>query len=154
MKIDFLLNGKPVSIKTNPETRLIDILRKDFDITTVKQGCNEGSCGSCLVYLDNELVNSCLIPAYKIINKRVITYEGLNELTSVIKRVFKKNNVFTCGFCESGIVLSVTELLTHNEEPDINEIKEALSGNICECNGYNVLLDSINEVIGKLNAKK
>jgi aerobic carbon-monoxide dehydrogenase small subunit len=156
MKIDFILNGKAVSLKANPEDRLIDILRKKFGITSCKDGCGEGECGACLVYLENDLVNSCLVPAYKIINKKVNTYEGLasNEINTTIKRIFKQRNVFTCGFCESGIVMSVSELLLHNEDPDENDIKEALSGNICNCNGYNILLDAINEVIGKINAKR
>jgi carbon-monoxide dehydrogenase small subunit len=156
MKIDFILNGKPVTLEANPEERLIDTLRNNFGITSCKDGCGEGKCGSCLVYLDNDLVNSCLTPVYKIMNKKVITLEGLavNEINSTIKRVFKQRNVFTCGFCEAGIVLSVSELLTQIEDPDENEIKEALSGNICNCSGYNVLIDAIKEVIGKVNAKK
>lgn len=156
MRIDFILNGKPVTLKANPEQRLIDILRNNFSITSCKNGCGEGKCGSCLVFIDNELVNSCQIPVYKIINKTVNTYEGLsvNNINTTIKRVFKQRNVFTCGFCESGIVLSVSELLSHIEEPDEKDIKDALSGNICNCNGYNVLMDAVKEVIGKINAKK
>ncbi len=156
MKINFRLNGKNATINVNPEKRLIDILRKYFGITSNKCGCGQGRCGSCLVYLDNDLVNSCLVPAYKIIDKKIITYEGLahDELHSTIKKIFKNRNVFTCGFCESGIFLSVTELLSHSENPEKDDIKEALSGNICHCNGYNVLIDAINEVIGKMNAKR
>ena len=118
MKINFILNGKNAAINVSPEEKLIDILRKYFGITTNKSGCGQGQCGSCLVYLDNDLVNSCLVPAYKIIDKKIITYEGLahNELHSTIKKIFKHSNVFTCGFCESGIVLSVAELLSHNEK--------------------------------------
>ena len=145
MKIEFILNGKKQVIQVNPANRLLDILREDFGLTSVKEGCGEGECGACVVLMDGKAVNSCLIPVGNIEGHHIVTMEGFRktEKYKVIEESFLKAGSVQCGFCMPGIVISTESLLREHPQPNDDEIKDALSGNLCRCTGYNMIFEGI-----------
>jgi carbon-monoxide dehydrogenase small subunit len=145
MKIRFALNGREVSIETDAETRLLDILREDFHLTGTKEGCGEGECGACTVLLDGLPVNSCLIPAPQVEGRDVLTIEGLAEGSHLhpLQAAFVEQGAVQCGFCTPGFVLSAYALLRSNSAPTDEEILTALEGNLCRCTGYGKIVTAV-----------
>lgn len=143
MKTKFYLNGKRRVIDVNPLKRLIDLLREDLNIKSVKEGCGEGECGSCMVIIDDKIMNSCLIPVGSLNGKSILTIEGI-ENDKVFMKIKKKiKDEFQCGFCENGMLISLYALYKKNKKPDLKEIKEAVSGNICRCTGYQGIIKGL-----------
>lgn len=151
IKISFCLNGEQKSIETYPNKRLIDMLREDFKMTSVKEGCSEGECGACTILVDNKAVTSCIMFAAQVDDCEVITLEGLSENgeLSKLQEAFVQSGAVQCGFCTPGMILSAKALLTENPNPSRDEIKRAISGNLCRCTGYVKILDAV-----ELAAKK
>jgi carbon-monoxide dehydrogenase small subunit len=145
MKIRFALNGREVSIETDAETRLLDILREDLHLTGTKEGCGEGECGACTVLLDGLPVNSCLIPAPQVEGRDVLTIEGLAEGNHLhpLQAAFVEHGAVQCGFCTPGFVLSAYALLRSNSSPTDEEILTALEGNLCRCTGYGKIVAAV-----------
>jgi carbon-monoxide dehydrogenase small subunit len=145
MKIEFVLNDKKQRIQVDPASRLLDILRDDFELTSVKEGCGEGECGACIVLMDGKAVNSCLIPVGNIEGHHILTLEGFRktERYKIIEESFLKAGSVQCGFCTPGIVMTTESLLREHPKPSNNEIKDALSGNLCRCTGYNMIFKGI-----------
>ncbi|MBN2601890.1 MAG: (2Fe-2S)-binding protein [Candidatus Marinimicrobia bacterium] len=145
MKIEFILNDKPQTIDVHPARRLLDLLREDFGLTSVKEGCGEGECGACVVLMNGKAVNSCLVPAGNIIGNSIQTLEGFKttERYKVIEKCFLEAGSVQCGFCTPGIVMATESLLSENPHPTDDEIKESLSGNLCRCTGYNMIFKGI-----------
>ena len=154
-KIYFKLNGKEVSVEADPMSRLLDILRDDLGMTGVKEGCGEGECGACAVWLDGDIVNSCLIPVTAVEGREVTTIEGFREtrLYSVLEESFSENGAVQCGFCTPGMMMAAGNLLTKNARPDKSEIREALSGQLCRCTGYQLIVESAQKAAEKFNKK-
>jgi carbon-monoxide dehydrogenase small subunit len=115
-----------------------------------KIGCGRGDCGSCTVLLDGKTVRSCLILAVEVEGQEITTVEGLGrgELTP-LQRAFVERNAFQCGFCAPGIVLAATELLAHNPRPTEAQIREAISGNLCRCTGYQPIIEAVLALVGE-----
>jgi len=151
MKIEFTLNNEFKSINVDPARRLLDLLRGDFGLTSVKEGCGEGECGACIVLMDGRAVNSCLIPAGNIIGKSIVTLEGFRKTVryKMIEKCFLEAGSVQCGFCTPGFVMATESLLNENPHPTDEEIKAGLSGNLCRCTGYNMIIDGV-----KLAAKR
>ncbi len=151
MKIDFTLNFKKVSITTDPLRRLIDVLREDFDCKGVKEGCSEGECGACSILLDGKLVTSCIIPIGAVIGKDILTIEGVSETEKgkVIVEAYADGGAVQCGYCIPGMVMATYYLLSNNPDPTEEEIRLGLSGNLCRCTGYDLIVESV-----KLAAKR
>lgn len=145
MDIKFILNGKQVSLTTDPTRRLLDILRDDFGATGAKEGCGQGECGTCAVLLDNRLVNSCLLTAATIDGKSVLTLEGYKdtERFKALKRGFEQAGSVQCGFCTPGFVMAAEALLIKNPHPSEEEVLTAVEGNLCRCTGYKMIIDGI-----------
>ncbi len=143
--IGFTLNGKSVSTARPPLTRLIDVLRDELGDTSVKEGCGEGECGACSVLLDGKLVNSCILPVGRIDGSGVVTMSGYAESDrgKVLIGAFESEGGVQCGFCIPGMVLAAEELLSANPVPDEHEIREALSGNLCRCTGYDLIIRAV-----------
>jgi len=149
MKIKFKLNHKDVVAETTLTKRLLDVVREDFDLTGTKEGCAEGECGACLVYVDNVLVNSCLVPMANVVDKHVITIEAF-ALTPEYKKIeqsFINAGAVQCGYCTPGMVMAVHELLKKNASPTLEDVKEGLSGNLCRCTGYQSIFEAVYELI-------
>ncbi|QGP91217.1 Nicotinate dehydrogenase small FeS subunit [Neomoorella glycerini] len=138
IELEFFLNGEPVKVNVNPATSLLTVLRDYLGLTGTKKGCGRGECGACTVILDGQAVNSCLLPAVKVRGRRVETIEGLarGEQLHPLQQAFIKAGAVQCGFCTPGMIMAAKALLDHNPRPTRDEIKEAISGNICRCTGY------------------
>jgi aerobic carbon-monoxide dehydrogenase small subunit len=144
-EITFILNNQSVSVQTDTMRRLLDVLRDDLGITGTKEGCGEGECGACSVLLNGKLVNSCLIPVGSIEGDEVLTIEGfkLTKRFTVLEAAFAEAGAVQCGFCTPGMLMAAEALLTHNPKPEEAEIRDAISGNLCRCTGYNMIVEAI-----------
>lgn len=138
MKLHFTVNNKKITLETPEDRRLIDILREDLLLTGTKEGCAEGECGACTVIIDGIAIHSCLTLACQLEGKEIITIEGLEEngKLSIIQRNFIDETAIQCGYCTAGMVMSAKALLMKNPNPTEEEIRNALSGNICRCSSY------------------
>ena len=128
---------------------LLYVLRERLGLPGSKGACEQGECGSCTVYIDNAAVCSCLVMAATAVGSQIATVEGLNidgSLTDV-QQAFVTEGAVQCGFCTPGLVMAVHHLLDHNESPNEQEVKEALSGNICRCTGYGRIFAAVESVI-------
>lgn len=145
MKLDFILNGRNTVVETEPDRRLLDLLRTELHMTGTKEGCGEGECGACTVIIDGEAVHSCLVLACQLEGKSVITIEGLEENgeLSDIQRIFVEETAIQCGYCTTGMIMSAKALLMQNSNPSEAEIRTALSGNICRCSGYTQIIRAV-----------
>jgi len=143
------VNGVVESREVEGNQTLLSFLRDTLDLTGAKEGCNEGECGSCVVLLDGLAVNSCLILAAEADGHEVTTIEGIGDGENLhpLQKAFLKHHAVQCGFCTSGIILSTLSLLKENDKPSEQEIREALSGNLCRCTGYRQIVDAILEVV-------
>lgn len=148
-KIDITLNGKNISIEVDPLKRLIDILREDLALSSVKEGCGEGECGACSVLLDGEIVNSCLIPVGTVQGSTIETVEGIRESESGKRIVdaFADEGAVQCGFCTPGMMVGAEWILRKYDNPSADEIREALSGNLCRCTGYDMIITAVETAI-------
>jgi len=149
-EINFTLNGDPVSIEVRPNETLLDVLRDRLGIKSPKHGCGRGECGACSVLLNGKSIRSCITLAVEVDGQEIVTLEGLekNGLTD-LQKSFLEHNAFQCGFCAPGFTITATELLNKNPHPDENEIREAISGNLCRCTGYKNIVTAILDVAEK-----
>jgi carbon-monoxide dehydrogenase small subunit len=144
-EVSFKLNGELKAVKVPSNRLLIDILRDDLDKTGTKFACGNGECGACTVLLNGKAVNSCLVLAVEADGCEVETIEGVNkggELSQLQKK-FIEHGAVQCGFCTPGMIMSAEELLRENSNPSVEEVKVAISGNICRCTGYVKIVDAI-----------
>ncbi len=136
--VSFYLNGMETQAMAKPETTLLEMLRDELDLTSPKCGCNHGDCGTCTVILDGKSVKSCMVLALTVGGKRIVTVDGLageNQLHP-LQQAFYEYGAPQCGFCTPGMVIAATAYLLENPSPTEEEVKEALSGNLCRCGGY------------------
>lgn len=145
INIEVNINNKDYHLEIEDDLRLLDLLRERLHLTGTKEGCGEGECGACTVILDGSVVNSCLLLAIQAHGKRIITIEGLggDDRLHPIQKAFLENGAVQCGYCTPGMILSAKALLDKNSNPNRKEIKEAISGNLCRCTGYEKIIDSI-----------
>ncbi len=148
MIIEWSLNGRPLRSETSPFRRLLDYLRMDLKLLGTKEGCREGKCGACTVWLDGKPANACLVLMGQLDGKDVSTIEGLNERDKFtpLQESFLTQTAIECGFCIPGMVMSSTALLEQNTNPTRLEIREQLKGHLCACTGYQKILDAIEGV--------
>ena len=145
MKIGFVLNGGPASAEVDRELSLLDLLREGFGLTGAKRGCGAGLCGSCTVIVNGKAVRSCVFPAWRVDGADVSTIEGLAKdgKLDALQRSFMENHAVQCGFCTPGMIMRAKALLMENPRPGEDEIREAISGNLCRCTGYNSIVKAI-----------
>jgi len=144
-KIELKVNGKIHTVEIEEDMRLLDVLRDKLGLTGTKEGCGEGECGACTVIMDGEAVDSCLVMAFQAEGKEIITIEGLEGEEGIhpIQKAFIEEGAVQCGFCTPGMILSSKALLDKNPSPDRTQIKEAISGNLCRCTGYNKIVSAV-----------
>lgn len=149
IKINFKLNGSMVSAEIDPRKRLLDVIREDFGITSVKEGCSEGECGACTVILDGEAITSCCMLGAQVDGCSVITVEGLskNGELDMLQQAFLDAGAVQCGFCTPGMILSAKALLMKKPNPTVDEIKMAIAGNLCRCTGYKKIIEAVMLVV-------
>jgi len=141
------VNGKNYDVDITPNMRLIDFLREELGLTGTKEGCSEGECGACTIIVDGIAINSCMMLAHQIRDKKVMTIESLEtdgELDQLQKSFIAKGAV-QCGFCTPGMLMSAKALLMREPDPSDEAIKKALEGNLCRCTGYNKIIDAVQD---------
>jgi carbon-monoxide dehydrogenase small subunit len=145
MIIKFSLNNEVLTLDKDPSLRLLDILREDLQLTGVKEGCGEGECGACSVLIDGRVVNSCMVPLGNIVGKSVMTIEGFKTTKqfAVIEEAFIHEGSVQCGICIPGMIIATYSLLSKNPKPSEKEIRLGLSGNLCRCTGYNMIVKAV-----------
>jgi aerobic-type carbon monoxide dehydrogenase small subunit (CoxS/CutS family) len=150
--IHFALNGHEVSVEVESNKMLLKVIRDKFELTGTKEGCGQGECGACTVLVDGIPVNSCLFPAFEVQGKSVTTIEGLVREGNVlhpVQQAFAEKGAIQCGFCSPGMIMSAKALLDEIPNPTDEQIRRAISGNLCRCTGYVQIVDAIKEA-GKL----
>lgn len=147
VRIRFTLNGRPQSVKVPPMKRLLDVLREDCRMTGTKEGCGEGECGACTVLIAGDPVNSCLVPAVHAEGAKITTVEGLakNGKLSALQTAFIELGGAQCGMCTPGMLVTSAALLarTKGRVPGDAEVREALSGTLCRCTGYQKIVEAV-----------
>ena len=154
MTVSFFVNEIPIIIETAPDRRLLDILREDLHLTGTKGGCAEGECGACTVLLDGESVHACLTVAAQLDGHHITTIEGLAEMGTldILQQAFVEEIAIQCGYCTPGMIMSATALLMKNPHPTDEEVRVALSGNICRCSGYVQIVRAVKRAAKELEA--
>jgi len=150
--ISIHVNNVPYEVSVGTNETLLDLLRNRFSLTSVKQGCDgTGTCGACTVILDGKAVNSCLVLAVKADKRNVLTVEGLSSEGELhpLQQAFLEYGAVQCGFCTPGMIMSAMALLNDNRNPTVDDIREAIQGNLCRCTGYVKIIDAIGCVVRK-----
>ena len=139
------LNGQPVSVDVDPRMSLLAALRDYLEHPGSKNACEQGECGSCSVFLDGDLVCSCLVAVGQVQGRELVTVEGIGGTEpDQVQQAFVDAGAVQCGFCTPGLVMATANLLTEIPQPTEDQVREALSGNLCRCTGYQKILDAVN----------
>lgn len=146
--VSLVVNGRPVNVKVEARTTLLDLLREQLDLTGSKKGCDRGQCGACTVHVDGVRINSCLSLAVTNDGKKITTIEGLanGEELHPMQEAFIKHDGFQCGYCTSGQIMSAVALIKEGRTRSSDQIREFMSGNICRCGAYSNIVKAIQEV--------
>ena len=145
VELRFSVNGETRSVEAHPMERLLDVLREQLHLTGTKEGCGEGECGACSVFINGKIVNSCLVPVAQVAGAAIKTIEGIatdNQLHAV-QQAFIECGGAQCGICTPGMVMAAVDLLGRNPNPTDAEIRNGLAGNLCRCTGYTKIFESV-----------
>ena len=150
VEVSFVVNREPVRVKVSPLATLLDVLRDDLELNGTKYGCGEGECGACSVMLDGNLVNACLVLAVECEGAEVLTIEGLGRDGKLhrIQQAFVDHGAIQCGFCTPGMIMATHAMLDANPNPDEDEVRRGLEGNLCRCTGYRKIVDAVLSLAG------
>ena len=150
--VRFTVNQHPVTVTTEPTRTLLSVLRDDLKLKGAKEACGQGDCGACVVVMDGKAVNSCLVLVAQAEGCDVTTIEGLAEKGQLhpLQVHFMENWAFQCGYCTSGMLMSAYALLLKNSNPTRDQIRQAISGNLCRCTGYHEIIEAIEAAAGDL----
>jgi aerobic-type carbon monoxide dehydrogenase small subunit (CoxS/CutS family) len=154
--VPFTVNGSQRSVTTEPERRLLDVLREELQLTGTKYGCGEGQCGACLVLVDGEPARSCLLPVTAVRGKAVTTIEGLarGEALHPVQQAFLDEGALQCGYCTSGMILATVSLLRGKPDPTDEDVVAGLNGHICRCNGYVKIVKAVRRAAVLMRAER
>lgn len=143
--ISLKVNGIEYSLNVETHRTLVEVLRETLGLTGTKKSCNEGECGACTVLIDNKPAASCLVLAVEVQGKEITTIEGLAEGTKLhpLQEAFVKHMAIQCGFCTPGMVMVAKAFLDENPKPTPDEVRKAISGNLCRCTGYQQIVDAV-----------
>jgi carbon-monoxide dehydrogenase small subunit len=140
LELSFTLNGRPVTVGVDPAARLLDLLRYDLRLTGTKEGCGEGECGACAVWLDGLPADSCLVPAYQVEGRDVRTIESIDPQRV---RALLASGATQCGACTPGVVMTAVWILENPGLLETHSIRELMAGNLCRCTGYDGIVEGI-----------
>ncbi|MEP6742030.1 MAG: (2Fe-2S)-binding protein [bacterium] len=145
MKIGFSINSDTRTIEAHPMARLLDVLREQLHLTGTKEGCGEGECGACSVFINGKVVNSCLVPIAQVDGADIKTIEGIatNNQLHAVQQAFIDCGGAQCGICTPGMVMAAVDLLGRNPNPTEADIRNGLAGNLCRCTGYMKIFESV-----------
>ena len=144
MRLELRVNGASHEVETRSDETLLEVLRRDFGLASVRETCGIGVCGACTVLLDGEPISGCLLLVPLAEGREITTVEGLGG-DHPVQRAFAKAHAFQCGYCTSGMILASKRLLEENPRPDEEEIRLALAGNLCRCGCYVKIVDAVLE---------
>ena len=144
-QIRLQVNGFEYDLLIRPHWTLADVLRDELGLTGTKKGCGKGECGACTVIVDGEAILSCMVLAIQTQGKRILTIEGLSQegRLDALQDAFVQYGAIQCGYCTPGMIMTARALLSKNARPSEEEIKKALSGNLCRCTGYVKIIDAV-----------
>ena len=154
-KIQFSLNGKSITREVPSHRLLLDLLRDEIGLTGTKEGCGTGDCGACTVMMNGKPVNSCLVLSGELDGMDVVTIEGLKigpELHA-IQKAFIQDGGAQCGYCTPGMLMMSKALLDENPDPSEEDIRFALSGNLCRCTGYAKIIQAVQDAAAMMRSK-
>lgn len=141
------VNGVDIELEVLPTLRLIDILRESLRLTGTKIACEIGRCGACLVLVDGQPTNACLMMAYQAQGRHIETIEGVSpDIRTAVQAAFLQEGALQCGYCTPGMIMATCALLQQNPHPNTEQVKEALVGNLCRCTGYSSILRAVDEL--------
>jgi len=154
--LEINVNGEWKKAEVAPDETLLYVLRERFGHTEVKEGCGKGDCGACAVLLDGNAVNACLTFALQAHGQKVVTVKGIGtpKKPHPLQESFVKHGAIQCGFCTAGMIVSAKALLDENHRPTREEVKKAISGNLCRCTGYKKIVEAIEEASKKIRRMK
>jgi aerobic carbon-monoxide dehydrogenase small subunit len=142
--VQFTVNREKYALEVKTNWTLLRLLREELALTGTKEGCGKGECGACTVIVDGKPVNACLVLAVEVDGCEISTIEGEGRQgLSLLQQAFIDRGGFQCGFCTAGMIMSARALLMRNPDPTEDEVKEAISGNLCRCTGYQPIIESI-----------
>jgi carbon-monoxide dehydrogenase small subunit len=146
------VNGKAYTRAVEPRMLLSDFLREELELKGTHVGCEHGVCGTCTVLVDGETARSCLVFAAQVDGAEVRTIESLaaNGKMNALQEAFWEKHGLQCGFCTPGMLMSATELLEKNPDPSLDEIREAVSANLCRCTGYYNIVEAVQSAVAKM----
>jgi carbon-monoxide dehydrogenase small subunit len=149
--IELKINGEIYEVAIDAHRTLLEVLRENLGFTGTKEACDLGECGSCTVLMDGKPILSCLYLAIEAQGKDILTIEGLDKegKLSPLQQSFVDHGAIQCGFCSPGMIMSAKALLNRNPSPTEDEIKDAISGNLCRCTGYVKIIEAIKNAAGK-----
>ena len=144
-KIQFELNGKPVTLETEPDQTLLWVIRANLNLTGTKYGCGEGYCGACTVLINGEAVRSCSTKIGEVAGKKLVTIEGLaqGEKLHPVQKAFVEHDALQCGYCTPGMIMNAVGFLHQNPNPSREDIIWGMEGNLCRCGAHNRILDAV-----------
>ena len=145
VEITCTVNGETHSFRAYPMARLLDVLRQELRLTGTKEGCGEGECGACSVWIDGEIANSCLVPVLQVAGSEIKTIEGIatGEQLHAVQEAFISCGGAQCGICTPGMVMAAVNLLERTPRPSETEIRMGLAGNLCRCTGYMKIFEAV-----------
>src|SRR6185295_7871936 len=154
--ISFTLNGEPAEVAFAPHKTLLEVLREDLALTGTKHGCELGECGTCTILVDGKSILSCLMLGLDAESREVETIEGMAEGSELhpLQDTFADTGAAQCGYCTPGFMLAAKELIDKNATPSRDEIKEALSGNLCRCTGYIKIYEAVELAAARMRGEE
>jgi carbon-monoxide dehydrogenase small subunit len=155
-QVSLRVNGEMRQATVPPETTLLELLRVHLQLTGAKLGCDVGDCGACTVIVDGKAVNACLMLAGQADGREVVTIEGLatRDRLHPLQKAFEEHAALQCGFCGPGAILAAKALLDENPDPTVDEIRDALAGNLCRCTGYTKMIAAVREAARELSGRR
>jgi len=153
IQLQLNINNEPAQLWVAPGKTLLEVLREDLDLTGTKHGCELGECGACTVLRDGEPVLSCLVLAVECEGAQIETIEGMadNNRLHPLQLAFAEHGGLQCGYCTPGVLMTAKALLSKQSNPDRAQIREALSGNLCRCTGYQQIIESVEHAATAIN---
>jgi aerobic-type carbon monoxide dehydrogenase small subunit (CoxS/CutS family) len=152
MRVELTLNGTPTALECRSDEMLLDVLRREAGLGSVRETCRIGVCGACTVLVDDEPISGCLLLAAAAAGRRVTTVEGLGG-SDPVQRAFVAEHAFQCGYCTPGFVLTARALLARSPDPSEEEIAHALGGNLCRCGSYRKIVAAVRRAAGDDDAR-